>query len=100
MLTNPIAGMAADKIIDLGGRVVFGEVTEMIGAENHIVNRIEDQAVKDKVLNAIINIENRAKSIGEDMREGQPTPGNIKGGLTTIEEKSLGRHSQVRFKND
>ncbi len=90
LLTNPIAGLAADKIIDLGGRVVFGEVTEMIGAENHIVNRIEDQEVKDKVLNAIINIENRAKSIGEDMREGQPTPGNIKGGLTTIEEKSLG----------
>lgn len=90
LLTNPIAGMAVDKIIDCGGRVVFGEVTEMIGAENHIVKRIKNQEIKDKVINAIVNIENRAKSVGEDMREGQPTPGNIKGGLTTIEEKSLG----------
>ncbi|TEB16684.1 (2R)-sulfolactate sulfo-lyase subunit beta [Pelotomaculum sp. FP] len=90
LLTNPIVGMAVDKIIDSGGRVVFGEVTEMIGAENHIVKRIENPEIKDKIINSIINIENRAKSVGEDMREGQPTPGNIKGGLTTIEEKSLG----------
>ncbi|MCM1566998.1 MAG: UxaA family hydrolase [Dehalobacter sp.] len=90
LLTNPIVGMAVDKIIGCGGRVVFGEVTEMIGAENHIVSRIKNPEIKDKIINSIINIENRAKSVGEDMREGQPTPGNIKGGLTTIEEKSLG----------
>jgi altronate dehydratase large subunit len=90
LLTNPIVGLTVDKIIESGGRVVFGEVTEMIGAENHIVNRIINPEIKNKVLGAITNIEKRAKSIGEDMREGQPTPGNIKGGLTTIEEKSLG----------
>lgn len=90
LLTNPIVGKAVDKIIGCGGRVVFGEVTEMIGAENHIVKRIKNPEIKDKIINSIINIENRAKSVGEDMREGQPTPGNIKGGLTTIEEKSLG----------
>jgi len=90
LLTNPIVGMTVDKIIDSGGRVVFGEVTEMIGAENHIVKRIENPEIKDKIINSIVSIENRAKSVGEDMREGQPTPGNIKGGLTTIEEKSLG----------
>lgn len=90
LLTNPIVGKAVDKIIGCGGRVVFGEVTEMIGAENHIVSRIKNPEIKDKIINSIINIENRAKSVGEDMREGQPTPGNIKGGLTTIEEKSLG----------
>lgn len=90
LITNPIAGAAIDKIIDSGGRAVFGEVTEMIGAENHILNRAKNQEIKDKILNAIIKMEERAKSVGEDMREGQPTPGNIKGGLTTIEEKSLG----------
>jgi altronate dehydratase large subunit len=84
LLTNPIVGLTVDKIIESGGRVVFGEVTEMIGAENHIVNRIINPEIKNKVLGAITNIEKRAKSIGEDMREGQPTPGNIKGGLTTI----------------
>lgn len=90
LLTNPIVGKAVDKIIDRGGRVIFGEVTEMIGAENHLVKRMKNQEIKDKIINSINNIENRAKSVGEDMREGQPTPGNIKGGLTTIEEKSLG----------
>lgn len=90
LLTNPIVGMAVDKIIDCGGRAIFGEVTEMIGAENHLVKRMKNQEIKDQIINSITNIENRAKSVGEDMREGQPTPGNIKGGLTTIEEKSLG----------
>lgn len=90
LLTNPIVGLTVDKIIESGGRVVFGEITEMIGAENHIINRVINPEIKNKILGAITNIEKRAKSIGEDMREGQPTPGNIKGGLTTIEEKSLG----------
>lgn len=90
LITNPIAGAAIDKIIDSGGRAVFGEVTEMIGAESHVLNRAKNKEIKDKILNAIIKMEERAKSVGEDMREGQPTPGNIKGGLTTIEEKSLG----------
>ncbi len=90
LLTNPIVGLTVDKIIESGGRVVFGEITEMIVAENHIINRVINPEIKNKILGAITNIEKRAKSIGEDMREGQPTPGNIKGGLTTIEEKSLG----------
>lgn len=90
LLTNPIVGMAVDKIIDCGGRAIFGEVTEMIGAENHLVKRMKNQEIRDQIINSITSIENRAKSVGEDMREGQPTPGNIKGGLTTIEEKSLG----------
>jgi len=90
LLTNPITGLAVDKIIDQGGRVVFGELTEMIGAEEFVLSRVKNEVVKNKIHKAILEMENRAKSIGEDMRKGQPTPGNIKGGLTTIEEKSLG----------
>ncbi|MHC1761247.1 MAG: UxaA family hydrolase [Negativicutes bacterium] len=90
LLTNPTTGLAVDKLIDQGGRVVFGEITEMIGAEEFVLCRTQDEKVKSKILTAILDIEDSAKRIGEDMREGQPTPGNIKGGLTTIEEKSLG----------
>jgi len=88
--SNPAVGYAVDTIIEGGGTVVFGETTEIIGAEHLLAKRIPDPAVKEKILFMINRIEERAKSMGVDMRTGQPTPGNIAGGLTTIEEKSLG----------
>ncbi|VFS23874.1 hydrolase, UxaA family [Salmonella enterica subsp. enterica serovar Typhimurium] len=46
--------------------------------------------VGQQLIDLVVGCEARAKALGEDIRGGQPTPGNIKGGLTTIEEKSLG----------
>jgi altronate dehydratase large subunit len=90
MASNCVIGYVADKLVDIGATVVFGETTEFIGAE-HILAR---RAINDDVANAIYTIvermETRAKSLGCDMRKGQPTPGNIEGGLSSIEEKSLG----------
>ena len=80
----------ADKIVDQGGTVIFGEVTEFIGAEHILARRGRTPEVGAKILQKVEEMENRAKSLGCDMRKGQPTPGNIEGGLTTIEEKSLG----------
>ncbi len=88
--SNPALGYAVDSIIREGGTVVFGETTEIIGAEHILAKRIPDPAVRKKILSMIKRMEERAKSMGVDMRKGQPTPGNIAGGLTTIEEKSLG----------
>ena len=88
--SNPALGYAVDTAIEGGGTVVFGETTEIIGAEHILAERIPDLAIKEKVLSMIERMEKRAKSMGVDMRKGQPTPGNIAGGLTTIEEKSLG----------
>lgn len=88
--SNPVIGYVADKIVDLGGTVVFGETTEFIGAEHILQRRAKDSFVASEIGRIVTEMENRAKAIGVDMRKGQPTPGNIKGGLSTIEEKSLG----------
>lgn len=88
--SNPVIGYVADKVVDLGGTVIFGETTEFIGAEHILQRRAKNDYVASEIGRIVTEMENRAKAIGVDMRKGQPTPGNIKGGLSTIEEKSLG----------
>ncbi len=90
MASNCIIGYVADKLVDLGATVVFGETTEFIGGEHLLARRAKDNQVADKIYEIVNAMEARAKSIGCDMRKGQPTPGNIEGGLSSIEEKSLG----------
>ena len=83
MASNCVIGYVADKLVDLGAAVVFGETTEFLGGEHLLAQR----AVTPEVGQNILNIVGR---MGCDMRKGQPTPGNIAGGLSSIEEKSLG----------
>lgn len=90
MASNCVVGYVADKMVDLGATVVFGETTEFIGAEHILARRAVNQKVADKIYEIVNRMETRAKSLGCDMRKGQPTPGNIAGGLSSIEEKSLG----------
>ncbi|MBA7469865.1 (2R)-sulfolactate sulfo-lyase subunit beta [subsurface metagenome] len=90
LAANPATGAACDMIIDNGGACIFGETTEFIGAEHILANRAVSPKVGQKILDIVARMENRAIAMGFDMRGGQPTAGNIAGGLTTIEEKSLG----------
>ena len=93
MASNCVIGYVADKLVELGATVVFGETTEFLGGEHILANRAvggPDGPVAKKIYEIVERMENRAKAIGEDMRGGQPTPGNIAGGLSSIEEKSLG----------
>lgn len=90
MASNSAIGYVADKLVDLGATVVFGETTEFIGAEHILARRAATSEVGKKIHKIVNAMENRAKSLGCDMRKGQPTPGNIEGGLSSIEEKSLG----------
>lgn len=90
MASNCVVGYVADKLVDLGGTVVFGETTEFLGGEHLLARRAVNKEVADKIYEIVNNMEARAKSLGCDMRKGQPTPGNIAGGLSSIEEKSLG----------
>ena len=90
MASNCVIGYVADKLVDAGGTVIFGETTEFIGSEHIMARRAVNKQVGDRIFEIVNNMEARAKSLGCDMRKGQPTPGNIAGGLTTIEEKSLG----------
>ena len=90
LASNVVIGYIADKIVDLGGTVVFGETTEFIGAEHILARRGRTPEVGQRIYEIVNRMETRAKSLGCDMRKGQPTPGNIAGGLSSIEEKSLG----------
>jgi len=90
LISNPAAGAAFDLLCDHGGTCVFGETTEFLGAEHILMRRAATPEVKKKIGEIVTRMEQRAKMMGVDMRGGQPTTGNIKGGLTTIEEKSLG----------
>ena len=90
LVSNPVVGYVADKLIDLGGRVVFSETTEVIGAEHILARRAVSREVAEKLLEVVRRVEEKAKSMKVDLRGGNPSPGNIQGGITTIEEKSLG----------
>ncbi|MCC2257891.1 UxaA family hydrolase [Intestinimonas aquisgranensis] len=90
MASNCVIGYVADKLVDLGAAVVFGETTEFLGGEHLLARRAVNQDVARRIYEIVDNMECRARSLGCDMRRGQPTPGNIEGGLSSIEEKSLG----------
>ncbi len=90
MASNCVIGYVADRVVDLGGTVIFGETTEFLGAEHILARRAVSPAVAERIYEIVNRMETRARSLGCDMRKGQPTPGNIAGGLSSIEEKSLG----------
>ena len=90
LTSNPAAGAACDLLIDKGGTCIFGETTEFMGAEHILTRRAATPQVANKIMDIVARMEKRAIAMGFDMRGGQPTAGNIAGGLTTIEEKSLG----------
>ena len=87
---NPALGVASDLLIEAGGSVILAETTELIGAEHLIAARAVSPELSARCFDIIRRCEQSATAMGVDMRGGQPTPGNIEGGLTTIEEKSLG----------
>ena len=90
MASNCVIGYIADRMVDLGATVIFGETTEFIGGEHLLAGRAVTPEVGQKIYDIVNAMEARAKSLGCDMRKGQPTPGNIAGGLSSIEEKTLG----------
>lgn len=90
LAANPALGVTVERLVEEGATVIMGEVTEFIGAEHILAAQAKDPETGRRILELVERMENRAKAVGADMRGGQPTPGNIAGGLTTIEEKSLG----------
>jgi altronate dehydratase large subunit len=87
---NPAIGYLFDKIVGAGGTAFFGETTEIIGAEQVLAKRAATPAVADAIFQAVARQEAIAKSTGLDIRTINPIPANIKGGLSSLEEKSLG----------
>ena len=87
---NPAVGVTSDILINYGATVILSEVPEMIGAEHVLGKRAANNQVKDKLYKLIDNYEQKAFKSGINIREANPTPGNLAGGISTLEEKSLG----------
>jgi len=90
LASNPAVGRVADRLVDAGGAVVLGEVAEIMGAEHLLAARASRPDAAAQLLRIVNRVEAEAIALGLDIRGTQPSPGNIRGGLTTIEEKSLG----------
>ena len=87
---NPVVGLFADRFIDEGGTIILSEPAEFMGAEHLLAVRAKNESDKNRIFDMVKWFEDEAKRHGVDMRGTNPTPDNIAGGLTTLEEKSLG----------
>jgi len=90
LAANPVIGRVSDLLVDLGATTMFSETPEIIGAEHLLAQRAANPAVGRKIFEIVERLESRLQSLGEDLRSGQPSPGNKAGGISTLEEKSLG----------
>jgi altronate dehydratase large subunit len=90
LASNPALGAASDLLVEAGGTVILSETTELIGAEHLLARRARTPEMGKEVLDLIAWWEKEAIATGQDIRGANPAPGNIAGGITTIEEKSLG----------
>ena len=90
LIANPVAGKASDLLIGMGGTAMFSETPEIIGAEHLLAQRAVNHEVGKKIFDIVRRLEKDLEKVGENVRSGQPSPGNRAGGLSTLEEKSLG----------
>ena len=89
LTANPLIGRFSDKLIGAGGSTILTEVPEMFGAETILMNRCVDETVFDKTVALINNFKEYFTSHNQVVYEN-PSPGNKKGGITTLEDRSLG----------
>lgn len=88
--SNPLIGEVSDWLVNHGATSVLCETPELFGAEHILARRAKDERVSDDILKIVYDYEKYVQMFGAEMREGNPSPGNMAGGLTTLEEKSLG----------
>ena len=89
LTANPLVGKISDKIVGAGGSAILTEVPEMFGAEQILMNKCKTQEVYERYKQMIIDFKAYYTKHGFPVYEN-PSPGNKKGGITTLEEKSLG----------
>ena len=90
LAANPLIGQLSDLIVKEGGTSILSETTEFIGAEHILARRAATPEVHDRIYEIVHRYEKALQLVGEEVREGNPSPGNKAGGITTLEEKSLG----------
>lgn len=87
---NKAAGWVTDQVVGQGGRALLAETTEMMGGEGVLAAKCARSALGRRIWRMVEEMEARILACGVDLRGSQPTGDNMEGGLTTIEEKSLG----------
>jgi len=90
LASNPSVGVVVDKMVDLGAVAMFGETSELTGAEDIVAEKMATPELREKFLKIYKEYVDVIEREGVDLLGSQPTQGNIKGGLSTIEEKALG----------
>jgi len=94
LVANPCVGMFVDKLINNKGSAIFSEPVECLGGEESLIKRIKRKNLKKKLINVIYKYQKIAANNNVNLTGINPTPDNIRGGLSTIEEKSLGAISK------
>ncbi|GGE19861.1 altronate hydrolase [Polymorphobacter glacialis] len=89
LTANPLVGRVADAVTAAGGSAVLTEIPEVFGAETLLMARARDEATFDGIVRLVNDFKRYFLAHGEPVSEN-PSPGNIVGGITTLEEKSLG----------
>ncbi len=90
MAANPAMGAFSDLLAARQARVILAETSELLGAEHVLAQRAADADVAVRLQRTMVECERFLKATGEDFIGKQPSPGNIRGGITTVEEKALG----------
>jgi (2R)-sulfolactate sulfo-lyase subunit beta len=90
LASNPTVGRVLERMIEVGATAIFGETTEVTGGEDLIAAQAATSQVALEFMQTFNAYQDFVKSTGADLMGSQPTEGNIRGGLTTIEEKAMG----------
>ena len=88
--SNPAVGELSDILVDMGATTMMSESIEWIGGEHVLAKRAANAEIHDQIIEVCRVYEKHLEAAGQDCRAGQPTPGNKVGGLSTLDEKSLG----------
>ena len=88
--SNPAVGELSDRLVDFGASTLMSESIEWIGGEHVLAKRAASPELHNRIIKICADYEKHLLAAGQDCRAGQPTPGNKFGGLSTIDEKSLG----------
>lgn len=88
--SNPAVGKLSDMLVDLGASTIMSESIEWIGGEHVLAKRAATPEIHNQIIKVCKDYEEHLAAVGQNCRAGQPTPGNKAGGLSTIDEKSLG----------
>jgi altronate hydrolase len=89
LTANPLVGRISDRVTAAGGSAILTEIPELFGAESMLMARAADEAVFDGIASVVNGFKRYFLAHGEPVSEN-PSPGNVAGGITTLEEKSLG----------